>query len=110
MFASLLSNAISSFVQRTFDWGGGNIFVWRGWCKAVFFNFFAATEPSANFCVAHGTLCDCETVVLIQSHRTVVENFIPGYLCLFRMNPWQPIAEPWLKNTVVWTGAQLPPK
>jgi len=24
----------------------------------VFFKLFAATEPSANVCVAHGTLCN----------------------------------------------------
>jgi len=67
-----------SFVQRTFDWGGGNIFVWRGRCRAVFFNLFAAAEPCATFCVARGTLCNCETVVLLHPHRTVVANFIPG--------------------------------
>jgi len=25
--------------------------------RAVFFNLFPAVEPSANVCVAHGTLC-----------------------------------------------------
>jgi len=26
--------------------------------KPVFFNLFAAAEPSANVCVTHGTLCN----------------------------------------------------
>jgi len=29
---------------------------WSGWGRAVFFNLFAAAEPSTNVCVAHGTL------------------------------------------------------
>jgi len=44
-------------------------------------------------------------VVLLQPHRTVIANFVPGNFSLFRRNPWQPLAEPWgsaesrLKNT-----------
>jgi len=29
---------------------------------AVFFNLIAAAEPSANACVAHGTLCNDPTL------------------------------------------------
>jgi len=32
------------------------------WSAAVFFNLFAAAEPSANVCVAHGTLCNDPSV------------------------------------------------
>jgi len=32
-FASLPSNVISFFVQRTFEWDGRNGFVWRGRCR-----------------------------------------------------------------------------
>jgi len=39
--------------------------------------------------------------VLLQLHRTVVVNFVPGSFGLFRRNLWQPLAEPRLKNTVV---------
>jgi len=45
--------------------------------------------------------------ILLQLHRTVVANFIPGNFGLFRGNPWQPLAEPKgsaeprLKNTVL---------
>ena len=64
--------------------------------------------------------------VLLQPHRTVVANFVPGYFGLFRPNPWQLFAEPWgsaeprLKNTALiacfqemqrltWTARQLLP-
>ena len=62
------------------------------------FQPFAAAEPSANICVAHGTLCNCEKVVLLQPHRTVVAHFVPGNFGLFRRNPKQPL-KPQLKNT-----------
>jgi len=45
--------------------------------------------------------------ILLQRHRTVVANFVRGKFCLFRQNPWQPLAEPQgfakpsLKNTDV---------
>jgi len=32
--------------------------------NAVFFNYFAAAEPSANVCVAHGTLCNDPSVYI----------------------------------------------
>jgi len=70
----------------------------------VFFNLFAATEPSTNVCVAHGSQCTCETMILLQPHRTVVVNFVPGNFSLFQRNPWQPLAgsvEAWLKNTAI---------
>ena len=46
----------------------------------MFFNLFAAREPSANVCVAHGTLCNdpsvyptfsnkSETAVLVQEQN-----------------------------------------
>jgi len=31
--------------------------------------------------------------ILLQPHRTVVANFVPGNFGLFRPNPWQPLAE-----------------
>jgi len=31
-------------------------------CNAVFFNLFAAAEPSANICLAHGTLRNDQSV------------------------------------------------
>jgi len=37
----------------------------------------------------------------LQTHKTVVENFVPGKFGLFRWNPWQPFAEPRLKNTAL---------
>jgi len=36
----------------------------------------------------------CETVVLLQPHRTVVANFVPDIFGLFWPNPWQRLAEP----------------
>jgi len=39
--------------------------------------------------------------VLLQAHGTVVANFVPGNFGLFRRNPWQPLAEPRLKNTAI---------
>jgi len=35
--------------------------------------------------------------ILLQPYGTVVANFVPGKL--FRRNPWQPLTEPWLRNT-----------
>ena len=32
--------------------------------KPVFFNLFAAAEPSANVCVSHGTLCNDSSVYI----------------------------------------------
>jgi len=75
---------------------------------SVFFNVFAAAEPSANVCIAHGTLCNCETVALLQLHWTVVANFVPGNFVPFRQNPWQPFAEPWLE-TLVYINTWLMP-
>jgi len=75
-----------------------------------FFNLFAAREPSANVCVAHGTLCNDPSVYPTFSNkslkqwywyknRTVDANFIPGNFGQFQWNHWQPLMEPWLKNT-----------
>jgi len=58
----------------------------------VFFNDFAAAEPSANVCVAHGTPCSDPSVYPTFCnkpvkqwycldrfvHRFVVTNFVPG--------------------------------
>jgi len=41
------------------------------------------------------------TCILLQTHRTVVANFVPGKIGLFRRNPWQPLVEPRLKNTAI---------
>jgi len=38
--------------------------------------------------------------IFLQPNGTVVANFVPGKFGLFRRNHWQPLAEPWLKNTV----------
>jgi len=59
--------------------------------------FALLMEPYAMIQVS--ILLSVKTVVLLQTHRTVVANFIPGNFCLFRWNPWQPLAEPRLKNT-----------
>ena len=46
---------------------------------AVFFNLFAAAEPSANVCVAHGTICNDSSVYLTfiinQMSRYVASMF-----------------------------------
>jgi len=31
------------------------------------------------------------SILLLQQHRTVVENFIPSKFGVFRCNPWQPL-------------------
>jgi len=36
-----------------------------------------------------------------QPHGTVDVNFVPANFDLFWWNSWQPLAEPWLKNTDV---------
>jgi len=35
-----------------------------------------------------------EVSILLQQHRTVIANFVPGNFGLFRRNPRQPLAEP----------------
>jgi len=35
-----------------------------------------------------------EVSILLQPHRTVIENFVPGNFGLFRRNLWQPLEEP----------------
>jgi len=45
--------------------------------------------------------------ILLQPHKTVVANLVPGNFGLFRRNPWQPLTdprgsvEPRLKNTAL---------
>jgi len=39
--------------------------------------------------------------ILLQSHRIVVANFVPGNFGLFRQNAWQPLAELRLQNTAL---------
>jgi len=39
--------------------------------------------------------------LLLQPHRIVVVNFVPGNFGPFRRNPLQPFAEPRLNNTFV---------
>ena len=35
-----------------------------------------------------------EMSILLQQHRNVVANFVPGKFGPFQRNPWQPLAEP----------------
>jgi len=69
--------------------------------NAVFFNHFAAAEPSVNVCVAHGTLCNDLSVYIATTAQNCGCEFRPGNFCLFRRNPRQPLAEPRLKNTAL---------
>jgi len=64
-----------------------------------FFNFFAAAEPTASVCVAHRTLCNDPSVYIAATAYNCGCKFRPSNFCRFRRNPWQPFAEPWLKNT-----------
>ena len=74
--------------------------------KAVFFNLFAAGNLQQMFVLLMEPYAMTQVSILLQPHRTVVVNFVPGNFSLFRRNPWQPLAEPWgsaeprLKNTV----------
>jgi len=76
----------------------------------VFFNLFAAREPSANIRVAHGTLCNDLSVYSTFSNKSLKQqywykkravdgNFIPGNSGQFQWNYWQPLMESRLKNT-----------
>ena len=48
--------------------------------------------------------------ILLQPQRTAVANFLPDKFGLFRRNPWQPIAEPRLKNTgIQWSNRECRP-
>ena len=83
---------------------------------AVFFNLFAAAEPSANVCVARGTLCNDPSVYIATTAKNCGCKFPPNKFGLFRRNPWQPIAEPWgsseprLKNTgIQWSNREYRP-
>ena len=48
--------------------------------RAVFFNLFAAAEPSANVCVAHGTLCNDPSVYPIFCNKP---NGYRNVVCMF---------------------------
>jgi len=72
--------------------------------------FLMQRDLPQNFALLVEPCVTVKTVILLQPHRTVVANFIPGNFGLFRRNPWQPLAEPRFKNTGLGTGAQLPPK
>jgi len=52
------------------------------------------------FALRHGTFAVIQVSTMLQRHRTVVSNFVPGNFGLLRRNPWQSLAEPRLKNTV----------
>jgi len=67
--------------------------------RPVFFNHFAAVEPSAIVCVALGTYATINVSILLQPHKTVIANLVPGNFGLFRRNPWQPLAKSRLKNS-----------
>jgi len=55
--------------------------------RAVFFNLFAAAQPSANVWVAHGTLCNDPSVCI----ATIAQN----YGCEFHPRQfWSVLAEP----------------
>jgi len=43
-----------------------------------FSTFLLQRNLPQMFCVAHGTLCNCEAVVVLQPHGTVVGKFVPG--------------------------------
>jgi len=36
-----------------------------------------------------------------KRHRSVAAIFVSGNFGLFRWNPWQPLAKPWLENTAL---------
>jgi len=83
---------------------------------AVFFNLFAAAEPSANVCVARGTLCNDPSVYIATTAKNCGCKFPPNKFGLFRRNPWQPIAgtwgsaEPRLKNIgIQWSNRECRP-
>jgi len=64
-------------------------------CGSVFFNLFAAAEPSANVCATHETLCNVPSVYIATTAQNCgCEFFVPGNFGLFRRNPWQPLTEP----------------
>ena len=68
--------------------------------RSVFFHLFAAAKPSANVCVAHGTLCNDPSVYAATTALKGVCEFRPrqfrsvsANFGLFRRNLWQPLAE-----------------
>jgi len=70
-------------------------------CRSMIFILFAATEASRPqmFALLMEPYAMVQVPLLLQQHRTVVANFVPGKFGLHRRNPWQPHAEPRLKTT-----------
>jgi len=77
------------------------------WCysTAVFLNFFWQWGLPQMFALLMETCAMIQLSILLQPHRTVVANFVPGNFGLFRRNLWQSLVEPSLKNTALQTTA-----
>jgi len=64
---------------------------------AVFFNLFCCNRTFLKwFALLMEPYAMIQVSVLLQRHRTVVANFVPGNFGLFRRKPWRPPAEPWV--------------
>jgi len=65
----------------------------------VFFNLLLQRNLPQMFALLMEPYAMIQVTILLQLHRTVVANFVPGNFGLCRRNHWQPLAEPWLENT-----------
>jgi len=69
----------------------------------VFFNDFAAAEPSANVCVAHGTPCSDPSV-----YPTFCNKPVKQWYCYNRIDLWLRISSQiWVAEPFSNWGAQV---
>ena len=64
----------------------------------MFFNLFAAAEPSANFCVAHGTLCSDPSL-----YPTFCNKPVKQWYCYNRIELWLWISSQAISVCFGWT-------
>ena len=71
---------------------------------ASVFYLFAAAEPSANVCVAHGALWDDPSVCIVATAWKCGCKFCHRQ---FRRNPWQPLTGPGTEFAKKTLGGQI---
>jgi len=72
---------------------------------SCFSTFSLQRHLPQTYLLLMGPYAMIQVPILLQPNRTVVANFVPCNLGLFRRNPWQPRAEHRLKNTVIYNSA-----
>jgi len=68
----------------------------------MFFNLFAAEDPSANVCVAHGTLCNDLSVYIATTAKNCGREFRPRQFRSISAEPLAAIRGELQLKTLFW--------